>query len=66
MQSECDKSQVLVIIFKLTDQPRSWVSLKGVRRQKMFGAKLRVPKARDARGVRGYAPLENFEHLGAL
>ena len=35
---------------------RSWVSLKGVRRHKMFRAKRRAPKAPDARGVRGYAP----------
>ena len=45
---------------------RSWVSLKGVRRHKMFRAKRRAPKAPDARGVRGYAPPENFENLGAF
>ena len=33
----------------------------------MFRAKQRAPKARDARGVRGYAPPENqFKNLGAL
>ena len=32
----------------------------------MFRAKQRAPTARDARGVGGYAPPENFENLGAL
>ena len=32
----------------------------------MFRAEYQAPKARDARGVRGYAPPGNFENLGAL
>ena len=32
----------------------------------MFRAKSRARKARVARGVRGFAPLEKFENLGAL